>query len=932
MGLDSLFSARGSQRHGASPSPSPEPGRASPSQDAPRQLVDASLAGASLAVVRKAFEAKSGSQLTVRKGQKVTVIELNGSWAWCEAENAAGWMPKAYLLPDVGGGGGDSSAAVVPAGGGHVASTGSAQQAQQVQLQLRRAAEPQGANDDAATRSIDDAVPGLPNDWLQKLEGTMILHTVQNAMRLAAYLLQLLTGGYGTVSALHIACWEGSADAVTAVTNGKTKVVADWHERPGDLTPLHIAAMCGHVGVVKCLLDMDVDANVPTVHGLRALHISASSSPELSEALVDGKADVAAATSDQDTALHFACCYQQVPNIEMLLQAGANSSAPNAFGVTPLHIAISYAALEGQEAAEVQPVLLLLSAAADPQARDRHGRSSVDICKMAGGHLSLLELLTGGPKLPDQDDSKAGVAARVQQLAEKRLSDLYEAGEQDEGEQDDDVTSEGGELMSLAVSRRGQAQDNTSLKSRRQAARDPATEESMVRLTAENSQLAADVARLARELNESQSNGKLLQELLDNSKQHQQARMQSTQQSFAAGQLESNEAVELLKRDLEQERDVFQQRHQALEAEREKWQQERQELLDAVAAAAAARDGARSEVEVAKAAVDAAAAKVSAVSQDQAAAAAQAAQAAQEALRAAELEQRQHELEDMLGQKDVEVEERLRSKEAKVDELMALKDAELAQLGEQLASARQEGEQRSVELQALGAARTQELERLGAEVQAAKDQERRLSEDLRKQMQEKAEVWNQLSELQKQHSELREELMRARQEHQGFVSAATEKEKDAESSAREQEIIKAKLEEDLAAVSANLSVMTDYKERAEYAEKMLRPFEIRAEELQTAFAQEQQLRKRYHNQMQDLKGAIRVFARIRPTVSRETGQPIAVQKKDAFSLEVENKGARTFNFDAIYDENNSQEDVFKDCQSLIHSAFDGADRGDLASR
>ena len=35
-------------------------------------------------------------------------------------------------------------------------------------------------------------------------------------------------------------------------------------------------------------------------------------------------------------------------------------------------------------------------------------------------------------------------------------------------------------------------------------------------------------------------------------------------------------------------------------------------------------------------------------------------------------------------------------------------------------------------------------------------------EKIYEKMQEKAEVWNQLSELQKQHSELREELMRAR--------------------------------------------------------------------------------------------------------------------------------------------------------------------------
>ncbi|CAK9110142.1 unnamed protein product [Durusdinium trenchii] len=75
------------------------------------------------------------------------------------------------------------------------------------------------------------------------------------------------------------------------------------------------------------------------------------------------------------------------------------------------------------------------------------------------------------------------------------------------------------------------------------------------------------------------------------------------------------------------------------------------------------------------------------------------------------------------------------------------------------------------------------------------------------------------------------------------------------------------------------------RERAAQAEKMLEPWKKRTEEVQEAFQKEQALRKRYHNQMQDMKGAVRVFARIRPKVPREADQEVAVWRRDAFSLE-----------------------------------------------
>merc|ERR1719272_1073534 len=92
------------------------------------------------------------------------------------------------------------------------------------------------------------------------------------------------------------------------------------------------------------------------------------------------------------------------------------------------------------------------------------------------------------------------------------------------------------------------------------------------------------------------------------------------------------------------------------------------------------------------------------------------------------------------------------------------------------------------------------------------------------------------------------------------------------------------MEQDNAEQTQRLVDMDKMRERAEYADRMLQPLEKRIHELHEGFDQEQALRKRYHNQLQDAKGAIRVYARIRPMVPREAGQASVVHKVDAFPM------------------------------------------------
>jgi len=80
-------------------------------------------------------------------------------------------------------------------------------------------------------------------------------------------------------------------------------------------------------------------------------------------------------------------------------------------------------------------------------------------------------------------------------------------------------------------------------------------------------------------------------------------------------------------------------------------------------------------------------------------------------------------------------------------------------------------------------------------------------------------------------------------------------------------------------------------------------------------------RKHIHNIIEDLKGSIRVFCRVRPLTLREAelGDGHVMRHVDAMTLEVD--GAQ-FTFDASFMPG-TQEEVFEDCKGLVQSALDG---------
>jgi hypothetical protein len=130
------------------------------------------------------------------------------------------------------------------------------------------------------------------------------------------------------------------------------------------------------------------------------------------------------------------------------------------------------------------------------------------------------------------------------------------------------------------------------------------------------------------------------------------------------------------------------------------------------------------------------------------------------------------------------------------------------------------------------------------------------------------------------------------------------------------------------------------EERAEEAALMMRSLEAEVVEgreykqmnaqLMRDLHKEQVVRKKLHNEIEDMKGKIRVYVRIRPfsTTEKERGCEEVVIKDNKLSICVNAPdGKKTYDFDACFggkmSESNSQADVFADTKNLMTSVLDG---------
>lgn len=85
-------------------------------------------------------------------------------------------------------------------------------------------------------------------------------------------------------------------------------------------------------------------------------------------------------------------------------------------------------------------------------------------------------------------------------------------------------------------------------------------------------------------------------------------------------------------------------------------------------------------------------------------------------------------------------------------------------------------------------------------------------------------------------------------------------------------------------------------------------------------------RKKLHNIVEDMKGKVRVFCRIRPLIKSETdrGCQIVAAQIDEFNLNLETEyGPKVFPYDSCFGPASTQDQIFEDSKRLIQSAVDG---------
>merc|ERR1719247_2479146 len=216
------------------------------------------------------------------------------------------------------------------------------------------------------------------------------------------------------------------------------------------------------------------------------------------------------------------------------------------------------------------------------------------------------------------------------------------------------------------------------------------------------------------------------------------------------------------------------------------------------------------------------------------------------------------------------------------------KAAEIGSKEAELRAAQAELEQKTVDLEEARATITSQEE----ELKRLRSDNDRLGSELSRKTQQYEEAWNSLTELRGQHSKLRQEHEDLQLSKQKSETSYRERELALEGLLRDHDLRIKSIEQDNAEQAERLLQMDEFRERAEYADRMLEPLEKRIQELHDAFDAEQALRKRYHNQLQDAKGAIRVYARIRPIVPREAGQEAVIRKIDAFNMELDFKDGK----------------------------------------
>ncbi|CEL95638.1 unnamed protein product [Vitrella brassicaformis CCMP3155] len=229
---------------------------------------------------------------------------------------------------------------------------------------------------------------------------------------------------------LALASSRGKVDIATMLIGKGADVAAT--DKLG-FTPLHVAAANGQRDVVKELIDAGAEVSQENNWGAQPLHLAASSgTPEVCDLLLStggsvsatdlsgrtpllqacqtGNYDTVALLGPKDmsavnkpdcdqyvTPLHAAATHGHLPTVELLLRLGADPTARDVKGQTPLHSVA--AAGNRRDKKRVLVARALCEAGADMEATDDEGRTAVDLAKSVR-HTAFIAYAERG-ELPD---------------------------------------------------------------------------------------------------------------------------------------------------------------------------------------------------------------------------------------------------------------------------------------------------------------------------------------------------------------------------------------------------------------------------------------------------------------------------------------------------------------------------------------------------
>lgn len=191
------------------------------------------------------------------------------------------------------------------------------------------------------------------------------------------------------------AAWTGNAEICQFLIEHGADVNAQ-HREAGS-TALEYAVLTGRVAVVKLLLAASARVDTPYRDQQTVLHLAAArGNLQIAELLLAAHADVSSLDAHDDTPLDDAILHGQVQIVTLLLAHGAD---PKRVHAVDNRGTLHEAAMKGF-ASMVQP---LVDAGADPTARDRSGQTPLDLALAYKNGNVVAALLKIGVRLKESE-------------------------------------------------------------------------------------------------------------------------------------------------------------------------------------------------------------------------------------------------------------------------------------------------------------------------------------------------------------------------------------------------------------------------------------------------------------------------------------------------------------------------------------------------